>query len=314
MQSPTFPQCVYLGEFQSEQHDAARQLPAYLPADQGGFCLRYQQGKEKIANGLVENTVLCLLEDIPAKLLHINIFDFSDRPNFPFLNKLKSEGLCKVALNEAAAMSLFEEMEGLVQHRCHELLDSDETHLNQYNSRSTEPESFHVLIMHTNSFPSVSLSPHRFVNFLKAAYDAGIYIIALHDSRLYNSDPHHKNPALDELLYILPKMRMTEKTLMMDEKTLPIQKLAQFGLHFTPAVVDQHQIIDVLRLQLHRKTRSKLTGHRIVDLVNNPNAQRFAKLNKLLAKSKAKLQTLDIYDQTLDDAPNWLASLTTSES
>ncbi|MDI4498499.1 hypothetical protein E6P70_07010 [Moraxella nonliquefaciens] len=59
MTSPKFPECIYLGEFHS---------PTYgnLPTIQGGFCLHYQTGAEVFANHQIENTVLCLIEELPA--------------------------------------------------------------------------------------------------------------------------------------------------------------------------------------------------------------------------------------------------------
>ncbi len=242
----TFPECVYLGEYQSQQYE---DFPAYLPACQGGFCLHYQTGEETSANRHIENAVLCLLEDLPAKLLSIDIFDFANRPNFPFLNQLKNDGLCHIALNEPATTTAFNRLESLIQHRYHNLFNSDETHLNQYNQRSPRPEPFHVVIIQTDSFPSASLSPQRLQNFLKTAYDAGIYVIALHNPSALSADSD--NPALAALLQTLPSVQVAGQTLIMDESTLPVKKLAQFGYTFTPADVNQDQIISTLKAQLH---------------------------------------------------------------
>ncbi|MCG7411598.1 hypothetical protein [Moraxella nonliquefaciens] len=67
MTSPKFSECIYLGEFHSPTYgNLPAYLPAYLPAIQGGFCLHYQTGEEVFANHQIENTVLCLIEELPA--------------------------------------------------------------------------------------------------------------------------------------------------------------------------------------------------------------------------------------------------------
>lgn len=340
--SSSFPQCVYLGEFDSDEYG---NLPAYLPAEQGGFCLHYAADapeQESFANRQVENTVLCLLEDTPANLLKVEIFDFANRPNFPFLNQLKEDGLCHISLNEQATTNRFNELESIIQKRYHSLFNSDETHLNQYNARSPRPECFYVLIINTAYFPTSSLSAQRMHNFLTTAYGAGIYIIALHNEALYRQNEYaSNNQALQKLLQTLPEVRMTQQSLMVDENTLPVQKMAQFDFCFTPADVNQTQIIQGLQKQRHtaddtdtdflsvkigtrpveantqaiKQPANQTTDQGIqldglqAEVVTNPNKQQFQNLEELIAQAKNKLKQVNgEADETSNDidTPDWL--------
>ena len=245
-----FPECTYLGEFYSSQYG---NLPAYIPATLGGFCLHYLPEQAERVNRLVENVALCLLEDTPAKFLKVHIMDFATRPNFPFLNQLRNEGLCEISLNEQASIQTFNDLEGLSQYRYHHLFASGETTLDQYNARSPRPESYHLLIINTTYFPQNGLSALRLQDFIKNAYGAGIYIIALHDKT--QADEHNK--AQNALLQSLTAIEFSDNfsTLHIDENLLPVQKMAQVGgFEFMPADVNQTQIINHIKEQFVQKT------------------------------------------------------------
>ncbi len=265
-----FPECVYLGEFSSQEYG---NLPAYLPADKGGFCINYQADNATAINRQVENTVLCLLEDTPVNLLQIRIFDFANRPNFPFLNQLKNQGLCQVALNEQATQNAFNELESIIQHRYYNLfnINSGENHLDQYNARSPRPEPYFVLIINTACFPTNSLSAQRLQNFINSAYGAGIYIITLHDPSQF--DPYNNNPALDSLLQALPSVQINQNQLKIAEDILPVQKMAQFDFQFTPADINQNQIIKQLQEQLQGDTNSDESDFLRVKIGTQPNGE-----------------------------------------
>lgn len=239
-----FPECIYLGEFHSKEHGS---LPACIPANLGGFCLHYLQEEAAQARRLVENAVLCALQDAPAGLLKVEIIDFSNRPNFPFLSQLKAEGLCRTWLNEQTSMQAFNELESLVQYRYHQLFSRGEAHLDEYNMRSQRPEAYHLLVIDTACFPAGGLSAQRLQNFMQAAYGAGIYIIALHE---VGQVQEWQEKARDALLAGLTAIRPVQDFawLQVDEALLPVEKMTQVGgFEFVPADINQSQIVSQLK-------------------------------------------------------------------
>lgn len=245
-----FPECVYLGEFCSQRYGS---LPAYLPATQGGFCLQYQTGEETQAHHLIENSVLSLLEEMPAGLLHIYIFDFANRPSFPFLAQLKQHQLYHIFLNEYACTQAFNELEQMIQTRYQVLFSASDSHLDHYNARSSRPEKYYVVIINTAYFPHSSISEQRMQKFIMDAYDVGIYIIALHNRQQFIENNQH---ALHTLIKTLPYVMMTQNFtwLYVDERTLPVQKMSNFDFQFKPADVNQTAIIEQLDGQFNKQT------------------------------------------------------------
>lgn len=249
MTSPKFPECIYLGEFHSPTYG---NLPAYLPAIQGGFCLHYQTGEEVFANHQIENTVLCLIEELPAQLVRVHIIDFANRPNFLHLAQLKQHNICHFYLNEHASTQAFNELEATIQTRYHTLFDSNDSHLDHYNARSLCPEPYHILIINTDYFPNNSLSAKRLSDFISSAYSAGIYVIALHNCD--KAIQSHEN-SLKTLLDILPKVQILDNfsRLSVSEDALPIQQMVQFDFRFSPADINQTKIIQALSAQFTKQ-------------------------------------------------------------
>lgn len=247
--NPKFPECIYLGEFHSSTYG---DLPAYLPATQGGFCLHYKTGEEVFANHQIENTVLCLLEELPAQLVQVHIFDFANRPNFLHLTQLKQHNICHFYLNEHASTQAFNELETTIQTRYHILFNGNDSHLDHYNARSPRPEPYHILIINTDYFPNNSLSAKRLSDFISSAYNAGIYVIALHNCD--KAVQSYEN-SLQTLLDILPKVQILDNfsRLSVDEATLPVQKMAQFDFRFSPADINQTKIIQTLSAQFTKQ-------------------------------------------------------------
>lgn len=249
MQPIKFPECVYLGELYSPTYG---DLPAYLPATQGGFCLYYSSAEQDLANRQVENTVLCLLEELPADLLQICVFDFANRPNFSFLAQLKNQNIYHVCLNEHACTETFNFLEKTIQERYHTLFSGSHSHLDHYNAHSPRPEKYFFLIINTAFFPNNNLSAQRLQNFLQYAYNAGVYVIALHDKSQIIKE--HEQ-ALRHLLNTLPKVEIDHQSnrLMIDDDTLPVSKMAAFDFRFTPADVNQSQIIEHIQSQFSQE-------------------------------------------------------------
>lgn len=249
MTSPKFPECIYLGEFHSPTYG---NLPAYLPATQSGFCLHYQTGEEVFANHQIENTVLCLIEELPAQLVRVHIIDFANRPNFLHLAQLKQHNICHFYLNEHASTQAFNELEATIQTRYHTLFDGNDSHLDHYNARSLRPEPYHILIINTDYFPNNSLSAKRLSDFISSAYSAGIYVIALHNCD--KAIQSHEN-SLKTLLDILPKVQILDNfsRLSVSEDALPVQQMVQFDFRFSPADINQTKIIQALSAQFTKQ-------------------------------------------------------------
>lgn len=246
MTSPKFPQCIYLGEFNSPTYG---KLPAYLPATQGGFCLHYHPDDVTLANRQIENTVLCLLEDVPIGLVQIHIIDFAYRPNFPFLTQLERQKLCHLYTNDNASTQIFNELEQTIQYRYRQLFSPNDNHLDDYNAHTKRPEPYLVLIINTADFPKNSISPERLQNFLKYAYNAGVYVIALHNKKqIINDHEHTLNALLNTLSPI--KLKRDFTWLECDETIFPVQKMAQFDFSFRPADINQTAIIQKIQDEL----------------------------------------------------------------
>lgn len=249
MTSPKFPECIYLGEFHSPTYG---NLPAYLPATQGGFCLHYQTGEEVFANHQIENTVLCLIEEMPTQLVRVHIIDFANRPNFLHLAQLKQHNICHFYLNEHASTQAFNELEATIQTRYHTLFNGNDSHLDHYNARSLCSEPYHILIINTDYFPNNSLSAKRLSDFISSAYSAGIYVIALHNCD--KAIQSHEN-SLKTLLDILPKVQILDNfsRLSVSEDALPVQQMVQFDFRFSPADINQTKIIQALSAQFTKQ-------------------------------------------------------------
>lgn len=256
--TPKFPECLYLGEFESNQHGS---LPAYFPTGKGGFCLHYRAGEELAAHRQIENSVLCLLEDMPANSLQVHIIDFALRPNFAFLAQLKNPPIYHLYANEHAASQAFNQVEQLIQHRYHNLFSGSDSHLDHYNARAKRSEHYVVFIINTAYFPS-NFSAQRLQGLLQATYGAGVYLIALHNC---SQTVETHQTALKLLLDTLPAIQIeeTQRKLVCDEQILPVKKLAEFGFRFLPADLNQSHIID--QLQIASQTTS---GHSESDFIH----------------------------------------------
>lgn len=261
-----FPECVYLGEYNSNDFG---NIPAYLPSSVGGFCLTYQPEQIRFANHQIENTVLCLLEDAPSELFKIYIFDYANRPNFPFLAQLKANNQCQFVLNEQTAIQAFNELENIIQHRYHSLFGANDTCLNDYNARSPRPESYYTLIINTAYFPSNTLSTQRLKNFVQSAYDAGVYIIALYDKTQQISEQSNLKAILD----CLPNLQFSDdyRRLYVDETLLPVAKMAKFDFYFNPADINQTQIIQHITTQPQSEQTAQETDFLNVKIGTQPN-------------------------------------------
>lgn len=241
-----FPQCVYFGEFYSSTYG---KLPIYLPAIQGGLCLHYHPDNLLLANRQIENAVLCLLEDMLVGLLQVHIIDFSYRPSFPFLAELKDLELYQLYSDDDSALQCFNKLEAIIKYRYQNLFKiEDGNSIDNYNSRVKRPEPYFVLIIHTKDFPKYNISRERLEGFLKDAYNAGVYVIALHNKNQTIETHEHTLRSLLELL--LPvKIRNNFTELKCDERLFPLQKIKQFNFEFCPTDINQTEIIENIKNQ-----------------------------------------------------------------
>lgn len=75
-----FSECIHFGELNSTTFG---NLPLYLPAKQGGFCLHYNKPDEAEISRLIENITLSIISSLPSGLAQVDIFDFRNRKAFP---------------------------------------------------------------------------------------------------------------------------------------------------------------------------------------------------------------------------------------
>lgn len=254
MTAPKFPQCIYLGEFHSPTYG---NLPAYIPAIQGGFCLHYHNDEFNLACRQIENTVLCLLEDTPTGLLQVHIVDIlSYELSFPFLAELQPLGIHYIYDNDNSALQCFNDLDLKIKNRYQKLFKiEDGNSIENYNARAKRPEPYFVLIINTKHFPKNNISDERLKNFLQKSYNAGVYVIALHDKNQEINDHDH---ALKSLLSGLPKIEFTNNftEFNCDKNILPIHKMEQFGFRFRPSDINQTQIIKNINLALNKNSNN----------------------------------------------------------
>lgn len=260
------PECLHLSEHHSNNSD---NTPACLPSNTGGFCLIYQPEQIHFANRQVENTVLCLPEDASIGLLQVYVFDYANRPNFPFLAQLKANHQCQFILNEQTTIQEFNEPKSIIQHRYHSLFEANDSHLNDYNAHSPHPKPYYALIINTAYFSNNTLSTQHLKSFMHAACDSGVYIVALHN----NTQQASKQSNLKAILDNLPSLQLPDdyRRLYADESLPPVKKLSNFDFYFSPADINQTQIIQHITTQAQPKQTTQETDFLNVKIGTQPN-------------------------------------------
>lgn len=246
MQDLKFPECIYFGELSSSHRD---DVPLYLPAKQGGFCLHYDKQDEIKINQLIENITLSILDDIPAGFAKVNIFDFRNRKAFPYLSELKQHNLYSIALNSAQATSLFNQLEETIQHRHHELFTTEQ-HLDEYNQNSRRKELYHIVIINLDDFPDSQLNTRRIQAFLDSAYSAGFYVIAFSSGETLSDEYAHK--ANQQLATTLPAIRFHQHQWQMPENTFPLAIFLSAGFQLEPPSLNQNRILKGFKQALNQ--------------------------------------------------------------
>lgn len=242
-----FSECIHFGELNSTTFG---NLPLYLPAKQGGFCLHYNKPDEAEISRLIENITLSIISSLPSGLAQVDIFDFRNRKAFPYLSELKKHKLYSVALNTRAANDLFNQLEELIQHRYHELFIG-ETNLDQYNERAYRKENYHIVIFNLDDFPDNQISPRRVQAFFESAFNAGIYVIAFTQKEIItNSQQQHSKAAFID---ILPAISFENNLWAMPEQTFPLKDFLDADFRLKMLDINQHSILNRLNNELTEK-------------------------------------------------------------
>lgn len=177
----------------------------------------YDADSETIANDLIENIALKLLEVLPAGLLRVHLFDYDHRKRFMHLADLQAIQAYRVALDSQQASNQFDELEKISQHRYHNLFSAQAPNLSQYNAQNDIAETYHVLLIHLADYPDDLASPKRLKAFMEAAYDAGFYCIAFaQDDSLETT---HK--AAQVILDNFPSLRIRDKRFQFTSELFP---------------------------------------------------------------------------------------------
>lgn len=187
------------------------------------------------------------MQDIPAGMAKVAIFDFRNRKAFPYLSALKNHGLYQIALNQAQATALFNQLEETIQHRHHNLFTT-ETHLDEYNQHSRRKEPYYLVILNLDDFPESQLSSRRVQAFLDSAYSAGIYVIAFQHGE--NSNNGYQHQGTQQFLHQLPAIRFNDGQWQMPETTFPLATFFAEDFRLETVSLNQHTVLKQLQQTL----------------------------------------------------------------
>jgi len=192
-----FPWGVYLGDFV----DDTDTIPFLIDSQKGGFCLLFDESSEAIAEDLIENIALALIDVLPLSLLEADLFSFGKK-RFMHLASLQKCDMYDVAFTLNRAKTLYDNIEELILTRHHTLLSFDTTTISDYNQKSSTKEPYHLVLLNLDDFPDDTTSPKRIKNFLESAYDAGVYVIAFGSKDILHKPPKATKIILDKLPHI----------------------------------------------------------------------------------------------------------------
>lgn len=197
MSSFIFPWGVYIGDLVNDTDT----IPLLIDSQKGGFCLLFDEQSEAIAEDLVENIALSLVDVLPISLLKTELFTFGKK-RFMHLASLQKCGIYDVAFTLNRAKTLYDTIEELILTRHHTLLSFETPTISDYNQQSSTKEPYHLVLLNLDDFPDETTSPKRIKNFLESAYDAGVYIVAFGSKDILHKPPKATKVILDKLPHI----------------------------------------------------------------------------------------------------------------
>lgn len=214
----SFPWGIYVGDLIDENNS----IPLCLDANQGGFCVLFDDSSESVVNNFVENVALKLLEVIPLGSIKVDIFNFG-KNRFMHLSELSKANLCTVAYLPNKATSRFDAIEELALDRHHNLLSPDTPTLSEYNEANNVTEKYHLLLLNLDDFPDDMTSPKRIKNFFNSAFEAGFYTIAFGNQEVFES----KSKATQTILNQFPQLLVTDNQFELTEELFEFTDLLE---------------------------------------------------------------------------------------
>ncbi|NEW59719.1 hypothetical protein GSY74_00340, partial [Sulfurovum sp. bin170] len=193
-----FPWGIYIGDL----IDNDDTIPLCLDSKQGGFCVIFDEGSEKVANNFIENIALKLFEVLPIGDIIVDIFDFSHKKRFMHLSSLQNEKLYDIAFNQNSATNKFNAIEEIALNRHHDILTSTAPTISDYNQQSKFKEQYHLLLINLDSFPDEMTSQKRIKNFFDSAYEAGFYTIAFGSTEVLESESKATQAILNQFSHL----------------------------------------------------------------------------------------------------------------
>lgn len=192
-----FPWGVYLGDLVNDTDT----IPLLIDSQKGGFCLLFDENSKDIAEDLIENIALSLIDVLPLSLLKADLFSFGKK-RFMHLASLQKCSIYDVAFTLNRAKTLYDTIEELILTRQHTLLSFETPTISDYNQKSSTKEPYHLVLLNLDDFPDETTSPRRIKNFLESAYDAGVYLIAFGSKDILHKPPKATKIILDKLPHI----------------------------------------------------------------------------------------------------------------
>jgi len=197
-------------------------MPLFLPAQNGGFTLFFDDESEAEASRFMENIALHLASTLPQGLVRSVVFDFGYKKRFPDLASLKAANLYDIALNAEEAQHHFTKLEKISLYRHHELLSPEAATISDYNQlHETNPQPYCLLLLNLNDFPDNIISPAKINAFFASAFEVGFYTIAFGSQAMAES----QNETVKMLIKRFPPLQFAHRKLHFGKAYPVLQKV-----------------------------------------------------------------------------------------
>ncbi|SFR52876.1 FtsK/SpoIIIE domain-containing protein [Thiomicrospira sp. ALE5] len=260
MTQKTFPIGFPVGQLKNKIFESM----FIVPAQSGGLFIKTDESNENEANNLIESCALHLLNTLQPEQLKIDVFDFSYRKRFPYLADLQSDGVYKIALNSKQADQAFQQLEDMALERHHKILSPTLPTLNEFNKATEHPFPYQLVLINIEFFPDNYVNKKRFIDFIKEAKDAGIYIIAFGNEDIIDPSNSTHKVLQEELIQITiydDHIDYQNHTLLEDLSQL----IKRFDLSVLP-LLDERETLSV---QFRDKVKSNENNY-FQDFINIP--------------------------------------------
>ena len=233
------------GIFAGELHERGHTLPLFLPTQNGGLTLFFDDESETEASSFIENLTLHVISVLPHGLVKTIVFDFGYKKRFPDLASLKTLHLYDIALDPDEAKRHFLQMEKISLYRHHELLSPEVTTISSYNQlHQDKPEPYYILLLNLDNFPGTIISLEKIKAYFTSAFEVGVYTIAFGNQVLREN----QNKTTKIVTKYFPPLQFEHKKLHFDNAYPVLQKVTK--MHpFTHLNTDTTKLRDIL---LHR--------------------------------------------------------------